>query len=118
VGRVTVAVVRVVDVVLVRHGHVPAALAVLVVVALVGGVAGAGALVDVALVGPVKVPVVRVVGVVAVRKGDVSTTLAVGVGVTVVSAVLGGGGHVLLLIVFFEALEGDVSCAKHGGINI
>lgn len=79
VGGVTVAVVHVVHVVLVRHGHMPAALAVLVVVALVGGVVGARALVDVALVGLVEVAVVRVVGVVAVRDGDVAAALAVGV---------------------------------------
>ena len=118
VGGVAMAVVHVVGVVLVRHGHVAAALAVLVVVALVGGVSGARALVDVAVVGLVEVAVVGVVGVVAVRDGDVAAALAVGMGVSVVGAVFGGGGHVRLLGVLFGGLRVVLPQAMHGEVNI
>ncbi len=117
-GGVAVAVVHVVDVVLVRYGHVPAPLAVLVVVTLVGGVSGSRALVDVVVVRLVEMPVVRVVGVVAVRDGDVAAAFAVGVGVVVVGAVFGGGGHVLLLDVPFRGLRVLLSQAVHREVNI
>jgi len=91
---VPVPVVDVVGVALVRDGDVPAALAVLVLVTGVLGVAGRLALVGVAVVDLVQVPVVDVVGVAAVRHGDVAAALAVGV---VVAGVLGvrWGAHVM-----------------------
>jgi len=119
VGGVAVAVVHVVDVVLVRYGDVAAALAVLVVVPLMGAVAGARTFVDVGLVGLVEVAVVRVVGVVAVRDGDVAAALAVGVRVAVVRAVPGGGGHVALLLPLLLLLAcGCAPQAMHSDINI
>ena len=76
---VPVAVVDVVDVVPVQHGLVSAALAVLVVVALVGDVRARLALVVVAVVRGVQMAVVCVVDVVAVRYRLVSAVRAVGV---------------------------------------
>jgi hypothetical protein len=104
-GGVAVAVMQVVGVVLVRHGDMPAALAVLVVVAVVGGVADRGALVDMVAVNPVDVAVVGVVGVVAVREGDVAAVLAMGVRVAVVYAVFGGGRHGVLLLLLLGCLR-------------
>jgi hypothetical protein len=92
-GGVTVTVMHVVGVVLVRHGDMTAALAVLVFMTVVGGMTGGGALVDVTVVDPVDVAVVREVGVVLVREGDVAAALTVGVRVVLVRAVIGGGGH-------------------------
>jgi hypothetical protein len=79
VRGVQVAVVNVVDVVAVRHGDMPATLAVGVFVGAVIGVICRLALVVVARVGAVQVAVVGVVDVVAMRHGDVPATLAVGV---------------------------------------
>ncbi len=79
VYRVAVAVVQVVDVVAVRHGHVPAAFPVRMGVPAVLRVAVRLALVEVAVVRAVQVTVVDVVDVVPVRNRDVPATVAVGV---------------------------------------
>ncbi len=91
---VTVAVMHVVGVIVVRHRDMSAPLAMLMVVAFVGGMASCGALVDVVAVGPVNVAVMGVVGVVAVRDGHVPAALTVGVYVVLVRAVVGGSTHV------------------------
>lgn len=70
VGRVAVPVVDVVDVVAVRHGHVPASRTVLVLVRVVYGVPARLALVDMVFVNPVQVTVVDVVHVVVVWHRD------------------------------------------------
>ncbi len=74
VADVAVPVVDVVDVVAVRHGHVPAPWLVLVVVRVVYGVPAHLALVDMVLVNPVQVAVVDVVDVVAVRHRDMAAS--------------------------------------------
>ncbi|AXY54039.1 hypothetical protein YT1_4649 [Rhodococcus ruber] len=75
----------------VRDGHVPATLAMGVVVAFVDVVLGGLALVDMPVVGPVQMPVVHVVDVVAVRDGHVPAAFAVGVVVACMLAVVGLG---------------------------
>jgi hypothetical protein len=72
VRRVPVPVVDVVDVVAVRHGHVTAALAVLVGVAVVFRVTADLTRLRVPVAGLVQVAVVRVVDVVTVRYRDVA----------------------------------------------
>ncbi len=67
VAGVPVAVVHEVDVILVRHGHVTAPLAVLVRMTFVRNVCVGRALVDVAVVDTVQMSVVHVVDVPAVR---------------------------------------------------
>jgi hypothetical protein len=79
VGGVAAAVVDVVDVIAVRDRDVPAAFAVLVGVAPVGGVAAGLALVEVAAVGAMDVPVVDVVHVIGMRERHVPAALAVNV---------------------------------------
>jgi hypothetical protein len=80
-----------------RHRHMTAAGAVLVLVRLVWLVLAGLALVHVAVVGPVQVAIVGVVHVVTVRKCDVAATLAVNVLVLGVDGVVGGGCHGVLL---------------------
>jgi hypothetical protein len=77
VGRVTVAVVDVVNVVAVLDRLVPASLPVLVGVVIVDRVCGDLALVPMAVMESMSVTVVEVVGVVAVLHGDMATALAV-----------------------------------------
>ncbi len=96
VGGVAVTVMGVVDVALVRDRHVPASFTVCVLVGLVGGVIGGGALVDMVVVRPVQVTVVHVVDVVAVRDGGVSAALPVRVLVTSVGLVGDSGRHRVL----------------------
>jgi hypothetical protein len=93
VGRVPVPFVHVIDVAVVRHGHVAALRPVLVGVALVGRVPGCLALVRVIAVVPVNVAVVRVIGVIEVRERDVAAALAVSVLMAGVRFVLGGIWH-------------------------
>jgi hypothetical protein len=83
---VPVPIVDIVGVAVVRYRDVPAALAVLVVVTRMLGVAGGLALVGVAVMDLVEVPVVDVVGVAVVGHGDVAAALAMGV---VMAGVLG-----------------------------
>jgi uncharacterized membrane protein YwzB len=92
--NMTVPVVDVVDVVVVRHGHVPASQFVLVIVAVVRGVTTRFAFVDVIVVGPVQVAVVDVVDVVVVRHGHVPASQLVLVVVVVVLAMLSRNTHV------------------------
>jgi hypothetical protein len=84
VFRVPMSVMDVVDVVGVRDRHVPAPVAVRVVVRTVLVVAFRLALVEMPVVLPVQVPVVDVVDVVAVRHPDVAAALTVPVGVLAV----------------------------------
>jgi hypothetical protein len=77
VSGVTVAVMHVVDVITVRHRNVAAAVAVLVIVPVVGGVFGQLTLVVVPLVAPVQVAVMRIVDVITVRDSNVATAVAV-----------------------------------------
>jgi hypothetical protein len=93
VGRVPVPVVQVVEVLVVRHGHMTALRRVLVVVTLVGSVPGWHALVRVIVVHPVNVAVVRVVGVIDVRERDMAAALAMSVLVLGVLHVLRGIWH-------------------------
>ena len=79
----------VVHVVLVRYGHVPAALPVLVRVVLVGDVFLGGALVPVVVVDVVQMPVVHVVHMVVVGHGDVTTPLTMLVCVALVRQMCG-----------------------------
>jgi hypothetical protein len=88
-----VAFVRVVDVVVVRDGNVPAALAVRVLVTFVGGVTSDDTFVNMVFVRPVQVPVVYVIDVISMRDGDVPATLAVRVVVADVGAVVSCGRH-------------------------
>jgi hypothetical protein len=83
----------VVDVVLVRDGHMPARLAVRVLMSLMGDVTGDSTLIDVVLVRPVQVTVVHIVNVIAMWDGGVSAALPVRVIVTGVQLVRGGGRH-------------------------
>jgi hypothetical protein len=87
-----VSVVEVVDVIVVGDGDMSAALPVRVIVPGVLGVALAGALVEVPVVGGVKVSVVDIVDVVAVGDGDMSAAVAVDMGVVGVLVVRGGHG--------------------------
>jgi hypothetical protein len=87
---VQVTVVDVVHVVLVRHGHVPAPVTVLVRVPLVNGVTPHGALVPVAVVPVVQVTVVDVVHVPLVRHRDVPAPVTVLVRVPLVDGMLCG----------------------------
>jgi hypothetical protein len=87
---VTVALVGVIDVVAVSDGLVPAAVAVHVGVALVGGV-GQGMLVVVALMGGVRVPVMDVVHVSVMTGAGVPAAGPVGVRVLVMGVVPGTG---------------------------
>jgi hypothetical protein len=93
VDGVVVAVVDVVDVTLVRHGHVTAGLAVLVLVLGVRGVLRHHALVRMVAVHAVQVAVVRVVHVAPVRNGHVTTAFPVHVRVVGVRTVLGRDRH-------------------------
>ena len=92
-GRVPVSVVDVVDVVGVRDRHVPASVAVGVVVPAVLFVAGRFAFVEVTVVRAVQVTVVHVVDVIAVRHPDVPTALTVHVGVFAVLNMAGSHAH-------------------------
>jgi hypothetical protein len=101
VGRVTVAVVHVVDVVAVRHGLVSAVRAVFMVVVarFVRPVAAAAALVPVAVVLAVCVTVMQVVGVVAVLHRRVTASGAVDVAVIFVGGAPSRVRHVRSLFV-------------------
>jgi hypothetical protein len=81
VGGVTVPVVDVVDVVLVGHGDVAAALPVDVVMIRMLGVILGRALVEMPIVSGMQMTVVDIIDVIAVGDGDVATTVAVNVGV-------------------------------------
>jgi hypothetical protein len=87
---VQVTVVDVVHVVLVRHGHVPAPVTVLVRVPLVNGVTPHGTLVPVTVVPVVQVTVVDVVHMALVRHRDVSAPVTVLVRVPLVNGMLCG----------------------------
>ncbi|MGN9837265.1 hypothetical protein ACTMTI_03970 [Nonomuraea sp. H19] len=89
VRGVAVSVVHVVDVVVVRDGHVPALGPVLVVMALVRGVRFRLALVHMFLVDAVQATVVDIVDVVVMRDGHMSATRPVIVRVLGVPAVFG-----------------------------
>jgi hypothetical protein len=91
VGRVSVTVVEVVDVVAVWYGDVTAALGVVVLMSIVGSVLGGLALVEVAVVRAVQVAVVDVVDVVTVGDRHMAASLAVNMVVAGVFKV--GGGH-------------------------
>ncbi|ALU92341.1 hypothetical protein WQO_02590 [Streptomyces globisporus C-1027] len=97
VGRMTVAVVRIVHVVTVRDRHMPAALTVDVVVAGVLVMPGGLALVRVAVVLTVQMTVVRVVDVIIVRDRHVPTAFAVRVVVSGMRLVLQGCCHAVHL---------------------
>jgi hypothetical protein len=92
--NMTVPVVDVVDMVVVRHGYVPASQFVLVVVAVVRRVTTRFALVDVITVDLVQVTVVDVVDVIVVRYGHVSASQLVLVTVVGVLTMFGGNTHV------------------------
>lgn len=89
-SSVTVALVGVIHVVAVSDGLMPAAVAVHVGVALVGGV-GQGMLVVVALMGGVRVPVMNVVHVSVMTGAGVPAARPVGVRVLVMGVVPGTG---------------------------
>ena len=91
--NMTMPVVDVVDVVVVRYGHVPASRPVLVVVAAVRGVITRFAFVDVIVVDLVQVTVVDVVDVVVVRYGHVPAAESVLVTVPGVLAMFSGNTH-------------------------
>jgi hypothetical protein len=95
VGGVTMPVMDVVLVIAVRHGLVAAALAVGVVMIVVGHVRVRLALVPMLIVTVMGMAVVEIVGVVTVDHGDVTAALAVDVRVVVVGVVglVGDGGH-------------------------
>jgi hypothetical protein len=90
VRGVPVTVMDVVHVVAMRHGHVPAPVAVGVPGVLMRGVLGGLALVPMPLVVPVQVSIVDIVDVVAVRNADMSAAFAVNVLVLWVLEVCGG----------------------------
>ncbi|MGX1310414.1 GNAT superfamily N-acetyltransferase [Streptomyces calvus] len=90
------AVVHVVDMVAMGHGHMSAALLVAVVMARVRRVTVGGALVHVTVVSTVDVAVVHVVDMVAVRDGHMSAAFVVLVVVPLMGTVLGGGRHGVL----------------------
>ena len=92
-GRVPVAVMNVVGVVLMRHGHMTAARAVLMGVALVHDVTVLCAFVGVVAVRPVNMPLVHIVGVVAVRDRDVPASVTMGMLVTRMSVMQRRVGH-------------------------
>jgi hypothetical protein len=94
VSYMAMAVMKVVDMPLVWHGHVPAAGAVLVCMPLMDRMLGRLALVHVVLVHSVDVAVVDVVGVIAVGEGDVAASVAVDVRVVGMDAVFGCRRHV------------------------
>jgi hypothetical protein len=83
----------VVDMVLVRDGHMPARLAMRMLMSLVSGVTGDSTLIDMVLVCPVQVTVMHVVDVIAMRDGGVSAAVPVRVIVGGVWLVLGSGRH-------------------------
>jgi hypothetical protein len=89
-GRVPVAVVHVVGVILVRHGDMTAAGTMLMRVPLMDPVPRVAALVDVVVVKAVQVAVVDVVCVIPMGHGDMTAALPVGVRVLGVHAVDGG----------------------------
>jgi hypothetical protein len=93
VGGVPVPLVGIVHVVLVRDRHMPASLAVLVLMPIVGAVPLRGALVDVVLMVSVQVPVMHVVDMIQMRDGGVSAAVPVRVVVTGMRAVVGSGRH-------------------------
>lgn len=93
VGRVTVLVVDVIDVISVRNGLVAAAGTVLVRMVFVDRVSVDAALVPVAVVGGVRVPLVEVIDVIAVLDGDVAAVRPVLVGMVLMNLVLGCHGH-------------------------
>jgi hypothetical protein len=93
VSRVTVPVVRVVHMVVVRHGDMPTLRAVLMGVPLVDRVLRPRALVDMVIVHAVDVAVVRIVGVIAMRDRDVAAAVTVDVRMTGVGAVVSSSGH-------------------------
>jgi hypothetical protein len=93
VGRVTVSVVDVVDVISMRSGLVATARTVLVGMVIVDSVSLDAALVPVALVGGVRVPVVEVVDVVAMLDGSVAAVRPMLVGMVLMNLVLGCHGH-------------------------
>jgi hypothetical protein len=90
---VPVAVVDVVHVIVVRHGHVAAILSVLVVVAVVYGMLRVHTLVHVIAVRAMQVTVVRVVDVVLVRDCDVTAPRSMLMSVGGVGAVFRRGRH-------------------------
>jgi hypothetical protein len=94
---VPVALVRVVDVVVVRDGDVPAALAMRMLVTFVGGVAGDDTFVNMVFVRPVQVTVVDVVDVIPMRDGGVPTIRTVRVVVADVRAVVSCSRHCVTL---------------------
>lgn len=79
VRRMATAVVQIVDMITVRHRHMPAALAVHMFVTLVGPMFSRLALVEVTVVRTMDMPVVDVIDMVAVREGDVPATFTVNV---------------------------------------
>ena len=93
VGGMAVPVVQVVDMAVVKHGHMTAVFAVLVVMLGVHRVLGLCALVHMAIMSPVDVAVVGVVGVISVLEGNVTAPLAVLVRVVGVGSVVCGDGH-------------------------
>lgn len=95
-GRVAMAVVNVIDVPLMWHGHVPTARPVLVRMPLMDCMLCRLALVHMPLVHPMDVGVVDVVDVVAVRKCDVAAAFSVNVRMIGVRVVLGCRGHINL----------------------
>jgi hypothetical protein len=98
VGGVTMAVVNVVGMTVVWNGDVAAVGTVLVVMALVDGVRGRGAFIDMIFVRAVDVIVVHVVHMVAMRDRDVAAALAVHVRMVGVCGVLSRRGHATWLL--------------------
>ncbi len=84
-------VVQVVDMVAVRHSHVPAPLAVRVLVRFMRRVLPGFAFIEMIVVGAVQMPVVHVVDVIVVGNGDMATPLTMGM--VMPRVLLMGDGH-------------------------
>jgi hypothetical protein len=116
--NVAMAVVDVVHVVAVRHGHMPASEPMLVVMTGVRGVIVRFAFVDVILVDLVQVAVVDVVDVVLVRHGHVPASQPVLVFVIGVLAMFGGNAHVSPLVGHATSERQQIQRAPRGTLRL
>jgi hypothetical protein len=107
---VAVSVVDVVDVVVVRDGHVAALGPVLVVMTVVCDMVFLLALVHMTLVEAVHAPVVDIVDVIAMRDGHVPAARSVLMSVISVLTVFGGNGHVRAPCRFISEDQLSVGC--------
>jgi hypothetical protein len=93
VGGVPVTLMRVVHVISMGERHVPAAIAMYVLVLIMSGVTGSDALVGMVVVHPMHVTVVHVIDMVVMRDGGVPAAETVHVAVAGMSLVIGSGSH-------------------------